>query len=111
MLSLLRCHGQYWGKSLAAVHRLSALLGSCLALAIAILPAVATSLAGGHPRTIIREEAKVLVDGHEEVWRLQWETEPKALCGLEDVEISLMCPCQGFAYAEKGRLSLSPNTG
>jgi hypothetical protein len=55
----------------------------------------------------IREEQSLDVDGHVETWRLQWMTAPKSLCGADEQDASLTCPCVGFAYGESGDLYLT----
>src|SRR5215472_15369283 len=54
----------------------------------------------------IREEQKVMANGFPEVWRLEWESSPKTVCGLEDLPSAVTCPCSGFAYGESGQLDL-----
>ncbi len=54
---------------------------------------------------IIREEHKVVVDGVEEHWRLEWVSLPKPACSPEDDYWST-CPCEGFAFGERGNLVL-----
>lgn len=48
----------------------------------------------------------MVVDGVAETWRLQWELYPDVVCGADEAEMSLTCPCSGFAYGEEGRLTL-----
>ena len=52
----------------------------------------------------VREEQKVLVDGVVETWQLRWKSPPKPVCEAND--ISLTCPCTGFAFGEGGDLEL-----
>ena len=52
----------------------------------------------------IREQQSVLIDGHNETWRLQWMKPPRIVCGPEDFWDSR--PCGGFAFGETGRLEL-----
>jgi hypothetical protein len=56
--------------------------------------------------SLVREQKTVMVNGSPEIWRLQWESKPTTLCGAEDAEMSLTCPCSGFAYGEQGKLAL-----
>ena len=57
-----------------------------------------------YPAPTIREEQNVTVNGISETWRLQWRTTPKPFC--EPTQLSLTCPCQGFAYGEQGDIYL-----
>ena len=57
-----------------------------------------------YPSAMIREEQTVVVDGAREKWRLQWAEKPKLYCGADEGDISLTCPCMGFAYGEVGDL-------
>jgi hypothetical protein len=54
---------------------------------------------------LIREEHKVLVDGVEERWRLEWESPPVPACAPDEPEW-MTCPCNGFAFGERGNLVL-----
>jgi hypothetical protein len=56
---------------------------------------------------IIREEQTIVVDGATETWRLQWATVPTPYCGANEGDVSLTCPCMGFAFGESGDLYLS----
>lgn len=60
-----------------------------------------------YPTASIREEQSVEVDGVVETWRLQWMAVPKPLCGANEQDTSLTCPCMGFAYGESGDLYLT----
>jgi len=66
---------------------------------------LASATAAGVP-ALIRQQKMVMVDGKPEIWRLQWEAKPTPACGVEEAEVSLTCPCSGFAYGEKGPLAL-----
>jgi len=59
-----------------------------------------------NPTAMIREEQTVVVDGVQERWRLQWAAAPKQYCGANERDISLTCPCMGFAYGEVGDLNV-----
>ncbi|HEX4847762.1 MAG TPA: hypothetical protein VFV30_06435 [Novosphingobium sp.] len=61
--------------------------------------------------TFLREQKAVTVDGRAEQWQLVWEGRPKPICGPQDVEMAITCPCTGFAYGELGRLSLVRKQG
>lgn len=58
-------------------------------------------------KPILREEHRIIVDGVEETWRLEWLNTPTemAACGPED-EYWDTCPCDGFAFGENGDLML-----
>ena len=64
-----------------------------------------SSVSYGADRAVIREEARLVVDGVEEQWRLEWKTPPVSVCGPED-EDWYTCPCSGFAFGEGGHLDL-----
>ena len=74
-------------------------------VAIALFAACPAATATGD-RPIIREEKAVTVEGKAEIWRLEWKTKPTPACGADDAEISLTCPCSGFAFGEQGPLTL-----
>lgn len=57
-----------------------------------------------YPTATVREEQHVIVNGVDEIWRLQWTTLPKPYCEPNDA--SLTCHCMGFAYGEGGNLFL-----
>lgn len=54
----------------------------------------------------LREEQTVTTARGQEVWRLVFAEAPTPACGADDVEMSLTCPCSGFAYGEQGQLAL-----
>lgn len=56
------------------------------------------------PTPIIREEQTIVVNGATEMWRLQWAATPTPYCGANEADVSLTCPCMGFAYGESGDL-------
>jgi hypothetical protein len=58
------------------------------------------------PAQFLREQKAVTVNGHRELWQLVWEGKPKPICGPQNVEMAVTCPCTGYAYGEMGRLSL-----
>lgn len=52
---------------------------------------------------VLREEARVKVEGVTERWRIEWRAPPELEClGIDAV----MCQCQGFGYGERGELDL-----
>ncbi len=58
------------------------------------------------PAPIVREERHVLVEGKDEIWQLQWEAAPHAICTPDQGDDWWTCPCWGFAYGETGPLRL-----
>jgi hypothetical protein len=52
---------------------------------------------------VVRERARVVVDGVTEEWRLEWQEPPKDACFEQGWST---CPCYGFAFGEQGRLDL-----
>ena len=42
----------------------------------------------------------------EETWRLEWAGAPKPVCSPDEPDIWFTCPCAGFAFGEKGNLTL-----
>ena len=52
---------------------------------------------------VVREEKEVDVDGVKETWRLEWKSAPVPTC-IDDSFYT--CPCEGFAFGEKGDLDL-----
>jgi hypothetical protein len=57
-----------------------------------------------YPAPLVRERQLVVTGNVAETWELRWKTTPKPAC--EPSEISLTCPCTGFAYGEGGDLTL-----
>lgn len=55
---------------------------------------------------VTREEHKVVVDGVEEHWRLEWATPPSPACSPDEPDVWSTCPCSGFAFGERGNLVL-----
>jgi hypothetical protein len=70
----------------------------------AAAPPQATGWVRESPTPLTREEAAVTVNGVEEIWALRWKSAPKPEC--EPSDVSLTCPCTGFAYGEAGDLEL-----
>lgn len=82
-------------------------LPSRLALiAAGIMLSMSASLAEGTKPALLREKKVVVVDGVRETWLLRWDRQPTAVCGAEEGDVSLTCPCSGFAYGQQGELSL-----
>ena len=76
-----------------------------------LLPCVAGPLLGAAPAEYLREARMVKVGGATETWQLIWEGKPRSLCGPEDVEMAVTCPCAGWAYGEMGKLTLVRKRG
>lgn len=57
-----------------------------------------------YPAPLVRERQLVAVGAATETWELRWAAAPSAVCEPNDV--SLTCPCTGFAYGEGGDLTL-----
>lgn len=55
---------------------------------------------------LIREQKVVTINGIAETWRLEWTAPPQNVCGADEGDVSLTCPCSGFAYGEEGHLAL-----
>ena len=99
-------------------HRLKAdvAVKACLHLS-GLLAAVALVICAAHPAFAgesrakkmrsarLREERVVQVNGHPEVWRLEWRAKPVPECGPTDFGWET-CPCEGFAFGERGPLDL-----
>lgn len=75
-------------------------------IALIILLLVGAPAAGQDPASLIREEHKILISGVEETWRLEWAGAPKPVCSADEKDIWSTCPCAGFAFGEKGNLTL-----
>ena len=74
-----------------------------VAAAASLIVASATSVASS---AYVRESRTVLVDGHREVWRLEWAEKPISACGADEVYSAITTPCRDFAYGEAGLLWL-----
>jgi len=85
MTLLMRMFFKYIICSVALVVGISAFAENCAAVA--------------------REQHKIIVDGVEENWRLEWIGPTKSACGPEDPGW-MNCPCTGFAFGERGNLEL-----
>lgn len=66
----------------------------------------AQTVGAAPPPLYVREAHRVVVDGQAETWKLVWVGKPMPVCGEEDVEMAITCPCTGFAYGEAGRVAL-----
>lgn len=54
--------------------------------------------------SLVREEARVMVDGHEEVWRLRWHAAPATACFERDDWWT--CPCRDVERGQRGDATL-----
>jgi hypothetical protein len=61
--------------------------------------------AAEYPSLLVREEQDVIVNRVKEIWQLRWIATPAPYC--EPSDVSLTCPCTGFAYGEAGDLFLT----
>jgi len=59
----------------------------------------------------VRDQSTVNVGKARETWRLVWNEAPRPFCAVEDAEMSLTCPCSGWAFGETGKLSLVRSRG
>lgn len=76
-----------------------------------ILSLSLTAPALAAPGTFLREQRAVTIGGAAETWQLVWQGKPRSICGPEDVETAITCPCTGFAYGEVGKLALVRQRG
>ncbi len=60
---------------------------------------------------VVREQCTILVAGHRETWRLEWQGKPVKACGADAVYMANTCPCSGLAYGEAGQLWLVRRRG
>jgi len=67
---------------------------------------VAISALAENPTPVIREEHKVVVDGVEEHWRLEWAGPTSPVCSPDEPDVWITCPCSGFVFGERGNLVL-----
>jgi hypothetical protein len=80
-------------------------------LAVLVLAMFAFTGMAATPAQFLRETREVALGGQPEQWQLMWEGRPKSICGPEDPEMAMTCPCTGFAYGEMGHLSLLRKQG
>jgi hypothetical protein len=83
----------------------AALIAVVLVVASALLLRAQT---GGQ---VVREQRSVVVGGVTEQWQLVWDRAPRPVCGPEDPDKALSCPCSGWAYGEYGHLALVRHRG
>ncbi|MFM5950585.1 MAG: hypothetical protein ACKOPM_15385 [Novosphingobium sp.] len=76
-----------------------------------LIAALALLAVAAAPPQFLREQKTVTVNGKPEIWQLVWDGRPKPICGPQDVETAVTCPCTGFAYGEMGKLSLVRKVG
>lgn len=80
--------------------------------ALALILSLAVTAPGlAAPATYLREQRTVAVNGAAESWQLVWQGKPQSMCGPEDLEMAVTCPCTGFAYGEVGKLALVRKRG
>src|SRR5690242_1270555 len=71
-----------------------------------LVPAlVLAGLVQAQTQPLVRENRTVRVDSIVEQWVLQWQAPPQPVCGPEDPSW-FTCPCQAFAFGERGHLDL-----
>jgi hypothetical protein len=75
-------------------------------LCLAIVATTATATLGSAAERYVREQRTVFVGSVREVWQLRWSGKPSPVCGAENVDEAVVCPCAGFAYGEAGKLTL-----
>ncbi|MDB5442155.1 MAG: hypothetical protein JWP73_531 [Phenylobacterium sp.] len=80
--------------------------GRWLAIVMAIVCASTSAPAAARRGDYMREQQVVTVGGTPEIWRLLWIGRPRPFCAADQVEMSLTCPCSGWAYGETGKLTL-----
>lgn len=73
-------------------------------VALSFSPRSMAKVDAEYPAPLIREQRRVVVNGVAEIWILKWRSRPKPACAPD--ELSLTCPCAGFAYGESGDLDL-----
>jgi hypothetical protein len=78
-------------------------IGLLLVVSVAT-PQPKTNSVTEYPSPLVREQQTVVVNGVSEVWQLRWRAIPEPMC--EPSDVSLTCPCMGFAYGEAGDLDL-----
>jgi hypothetical protein len=82
-------------------------MAKATAIVLALIAAVALGapLLRQAPSPLIREEQPVLVNAVMETWQLRWTAPPEPWCDILDGGWET-APCEGFAYAEAGKLDL-----
>ncbi len=60
---------------------------------------------------VVREQRTVIVSDIVETWQLVWDGKPSSVCGPDEVDMAITCPCSGWAYAEYGSLFLVRSRG
>ena len=80
-------------------------------IAAFLLVLAATPLVSAATPQFLREQLTVAVSGKAELWQLVWDGRPKPMCGPEDVDMAMTCPCSGWAYGEVGKLALVRRQG
>jgi len=85
--------------------RFVASLVSASLFAVALCGTGAATDPAAAAEPVVREERGLVVDGVPERWRLQWTGSPTPACDPLD-EGWFTCPCNGFAFGERGDLEL-----
>jgi hypothetical protein len=98
-------------RKVAAIMSAHATTSAALTRFLLCLSALFLLGAATGPGEWLREQKAVTVDGRPEQWQLVWHGRPKPICGPDDVEMAVTCPCTGFAYGEMGKLSLVRKRG
>lgn len=78
---------------------------------LALLPILALLLGAASPPEFLREARSVKLNGQTEQWKLVWQGRPRPICGPQNVDMAITCPCTGFAYGEMGKLALVRTVG
>jgi hypothetical protein len=73
---------------------------------IALIGFIGVSGFAQDPASLIREEQKIFINSVEETWSLEWLGAPKPVCSADEPDTWSTCPCAGFAFGEKGNLTL-----
>lgn len=105
LVSLCRCSSGSNMKFVCLKLICAALLMACAAAISVTTTDARTKSLRTNANALIREERSVVVNGQSEIWRLEWESPPKLVCGPES-DLWLTCPCSGFAYGESGEVDL-----
>jgi hypothetical protein len=77
----------------------------CIVILCGLSISIPTRVYSASTKTVIREEVVIVIDGIEERWSLEWVKPPVPHCSPGDDDW-MICPCNGFAYGERGDLEL-----
>jgi hypothetical protein len=81
-------------------------LSPVIASLLILLSSGAAAAAPAARSDVVREEHQLTVAGSPEIWRLTWRSKPISVCGPDEIEMAMTCPCTGWAYGEAGDLVL-----